>query len=101
MARRNTARQGQGDKTQVSASTTTRSLRLVGTAVIAAAAMLGAAGTARAQAPQPPAITNLFDQGHWTATPFIGFGFSGDLDSSTGALGVAGGHTSGVGGGPA
>jgi len=76
----------------VSASTTTRSLRLVRTAVIAAAAILAGAGTARAQAPQPPAITNLYDEGHWTATPFIGFGFSGDLDSSTGALGVAGGY---------
>ena len=54
--------------------------------------MLGAVSTARAQAPQPPAITNLFDQGHWTATPFIGVGFSGDLDSATGALGAAGGY---------
>jgi Outer membrane protein beta-barrel domain len=81
----------QGEKTQVSASTTTRSL-LLRTAVIAAAAMLGAVGTARAQTPQPAGITNLFDQGHWTATPFIGFGFSGDLDSASGALGVAGGY---------
>jgi opacity protein-like surface antigen len=28
----------------------------------------------------------------WTVTPFIGVGFSGDLDSATGAVGVAGGY---------
>lgn len=56
--------------------------------------MLGAVGTARAQpaAAQTPTITNLFDQGHWTVTPYIGVGFSGDLDSPTGALGAAGGY---------
>jgi hypothetical protein len=30
--------------------------------------------------------------GAWSVTPFAGFGFSGDLDSPTGALGVAGGY---------
>jgi opacity protein-like surface antigen len=30
--------------------------------------------------------------GQWNVTPFAGFGFSGDLDSATGALGVAAGY---------
>jgi hypothetical protein len=32
------------------------------------------------------------DVGQWNVTPFVGFGFSGDLDSATGAVGVAGGY---------
>jgi hypothetical protein len=30
--------------------------------------------------------------GHWTVTPFVGVGFSGDLDSGTGAVGAAAGY---------
>ena len=36
--------------------------------------------------------TTVIDPGHWTVTPFIGIGFSGDLDSPTGAFGAAAGY---------
>ncbi len=36
--------------------------------------------------------TTTITPGHWTVTPFVGFGFSGDLDSGTGLFGVAGGY---------
>jgi opacity protein-like surface antigen len=58
--------------------------------VISAVTLLALAGSARAQQPAP--TTNLVDTGHWTVTPFVGVGFSGDLDSATGAIGVAGGY---------
>ena len=47
-----------------------------------------------AVAQQPPAgqTTTTITPGHWTATPFVGFGFSGDLDSGTGLFGIAGGY---------
>jgi len=32
------------------------------------------------------------DGAQWNVTPFVGFGFSGDLDSGTGAVGVAAGY---------
>jgi len=61
--------------------------------MIAAVSILAVAGSARAQqATQPPPTTSVFDQGSWTVTPFLGFGFSGDLDSPTPALGIAGGY---------
>jgi hypothetical protein len=47
-------------------------------------AMLAFTHAAAAQQTTPTA--------HWTATPFAGFGFSGDLDSGTGALGAAAGY---------
>jgi opacity protein-like surface antigen len=43
---------------------------------------------AAAQAPAAGPAT----ESSWTVTPFIGFGFSGDLDSATGAFGIAGGY---------
>ena len=43
-------------------------------------------------AQQPGQTTTTISPGHWTATPFVGFGFSGDLDSGTGLFGVAGGY---------
>lgn len=43
-------------------------------------------------AQQPGQTTTTISPGHWTATPFVGFGFSGDLDSPTGLFGVAGGY---------
>lgn len=58
-----------------------------------AIAMLGCAVSASAQPAAQPTRTSLTSTGTWTVTPFIGFGFSGDLDSGTGALGVAGGYT--------
>ncbi|HMJ83902.1 MAG TPA: outer membrane beta-barrel protein [Vicinamibacterales bacterium] len=36
--------------------------------------------------------TTVMSPGHWTVTPFVGIGFSGDLDSATGALGAAAGY---------
>ena len=59
--------------------------------VIGALSMLAIAGTARAQSAQPT-TTTLVDPEHWTVTPYIGVGFSGDLDSGAFALGVAGGY---------
>jgi opacity protein-like surface antigen len=46
----------------------------------------------RATAQQPAAGGAQVNTGEWSITPFAGFGFSGDLDSATGALGVAGGY---------
>jgi outer membrane protein with beta-barrel domain len=34
----------------------------------------------------------VFTPGDWTVTPFVGLGFSGNLDSGTGALGAAAGY---------
>jgi opacity protein-like surface antigen len=48
--------------------------------------------TVGAAAQQPPASTTQAPLGSWSVTPFAGFGFSGDLDSPTGALGIAGGR---------
>jgi len=53
--------------------------------------MLGIAGTVHAQSAQPT-TTNLVDTGHFTVTPYIGVGFSGDLDQGSFAIGVAGGY---------
>jgi opacity protein-like surface antigen len=53
---------------------------------------LGLFGVGEAAGQQPTATTAPAAEGPWTVTPFIGFGFSGDLDSATGAFGVAGGY---------
>jgi opacity protein-like surface antigen len=57
-------------------------------ASLIAVSSLLASGVASAQSSTDGPIV----PGEWTVTPFIGFGFSGDLDSATGALGVAGGY---------
>ncbi|MQA31198.1 MAG: outer membrane beta-barrel protein [Luteitalea sp.] len=54
--------------------------------------MLAMAGAATAQPATQQTTTSLFNTGNWTVTPFIGVGFSGDLDSGTGAIGAAGGY---------
>jgi len=41
---------------------------------------------------QTTAASGPLTGGEWTVTPFAGIGFSGDLDSGTGALGIAGGY---------
>lgn len=51
-----------------------------------------ASATASAQPPAAGQTTTTITPGHWTVTPFVGFGFSGDLDSGTGLFGVAGGY---------
>jgi opacity protein-like surface antigen len=53
---------------------------------------MASATNARAQA-TTPATTSLTAPGTWTVTPFIGTGFSGDLDSPSLVFGVAGGYT--------
>ena len=60
------------------------------TAITLALASMVFTGTAAAQ----PAgqTTTTIPTGYWTVTPFVGVGFSGDLDSGTGAIGVAGGY---------
>jgi Outer membrane protein beta-barrel domain len=66
------------------------------TLIIAIVCSAGLGGSAFAQsAPAVPAgstTTTVFTPGTWTVTPSIGVGFSGDLDSGTTALGVAGGY---------
>jgi opacity protein-like surface antigen len=60
------------------------------TTVAVAALAFGAARSASAQpTTSGPAVLT---PGHWSVTPFVGFGFSGDLDSATGGFGVAGGY---------
>lgn len=51
-----------------------------------------AAQTTSSPRPAPAPSTTTIDPGHWTVTPFIGFGFSGDVDSATGAFGAAAGY---------
>jgi opacity protein-like surface antigen len=52
---------------------------------------------AQAQSPASPSqtarpTTTTFGSPTWTVTPFAGVGFSGDLDSGAGAIGVAAGY---------
>jgi opacity protein-like surface antigen len=57
--------------------------------------LVGSATDAAAQTSpgaQPPPSVTTQRVGGWSVTPFIGFGFSGDLDSAAGAFGVAGGY---------
>ena len=70
---------------------TTNARRWSATGMILATMVLGVATRAAAQQSTAPATTEIV-RGEWSVTPFIGFGFSGDLDSATGALGVAGGY---------
>lgn len=60
------------------------------TAITVALASLALPGTAAAQAAGQ--TTTTIRTGDWTVTPFVGVGFSGDLDSGTAAVGVAGGY---------
>jgi hypothetical protein len=66
-------------------SRSTKSITIA--SLIAVATMLGT-GSASAQSSTDGPIV----AGEVTVTPFIGFGFSGDLDSGTGIVGVAGGY---------
>jgi opacity protein-like surface antigen len=59
---------------------------------IAALAVVSVALTGSAAAQAPGQTTTTITPGHWTATPFVGVGFSGDLDSGTGLFGVSGGY---------
>ena len=61
------------------------------TAIAIAVVMMCLGKTAAAQQPTAPSAATT-PSGAWSVTPFAGFGFSGDLDSATGALGVAGGY---------
>jgi opacity protein-like surface antigen len=54
--------------------------------------LTSAALTQTAAAQSAARTTTTITEGHWTATPFVGVGFSGDLDSATGAIGIAGGY---------
>jgi len=65
-------------------SSRTKSITIA--SLIAVSSVLGT-GVASAQSSTDGPLT----AGQVTVTPFIGFGFSGDLDSATGAVGVAGG----------
>ena len=49
--------------------------------------------TPNASAQSATTTTSLTTPGTWTVTPFIGVGFSGDLDSGSTVFGVAGGYT--------
>jgi opacity protein-like surface antigen len=65
-------------------SSRTKSITIA--SLVALSSLIGT-GAATAQSTDGPLVP-----GEITVTPFIGFGFSGDLDSATGALGVAGGY---------
>jgi len=56
--------------------------------------LVATAATAQTTGGTPPAAgaTNIFTPGQWAVTPFIGVGFSGDVDSATGAFGAAAGY---------
>jgi len=60
--------------------------------VMAGGALIVALVAATPAAAQAPAVAQAGTPGQFTVTPFAGFGFSGDLDGGTGALGVAGGY---------
>ena len=60
-------------------------------AALFAAALFAIPHSASAQATTPPAAGQL-QTGQWTVTPVIGTAFSGDVDSPTVVLGVAGGY---------
>jgi opacity protein-like surface antigen len=66
------------------------------TLIIALLCWAGLERTALAQtAPPPPpgaTTTTVFTPGNFVVTPFVGLGFSGDLDSGTGTLGAAAGY---------
>jgi opacity protein-like surface antigen len=62
--------------------------RRVGAAMIAAAALLVVPHPAQAQGTAAAPLQT----GQWTVTPVIGTAFSGDVDSPTVVLGVAGGY---------
>jgi len=66
-------------------SRSTKSLTLA--SLIAVSSLFGT-GVANAQSATDGPIV----PGELTVTPYIGFGFSGDLDSATGAVGVAGAY---------
>jgi opacity protein-like surface antigen len=74
-----------------------RTRQYLGVVITALVLGLNLTSSAYAQTRQPrpaspPQTTTLVPPSHWTVTPFVGFGFSGDLDSATGALGAAGGY---------
>lgn len=76
-------------------TTTTLQRAMLATAFAVAISLTfaDAAAAQTAAAPPPaPSTTTVFSPGHWTVTPFIGVGFSGDVDSATGALGAAAGY---------
>ncbi|MGE0449352.1 MAG: outer membrane protein [Vicinamibacterales bacterium] len=60
--------------------------------VIAALAFSAALTTTAAAQPAAPQTTTTIDPGYWTVTPFVGLGFSGDLDGGTAVLGGAAGY---------
>ena len=79
----------------MSICTPPRRHRLTRSILMIAFCVTGTAGIAQAQTrttTAPPPSTNVVAPGHWTITPFVGVGFSGDLDSGTGALGAAAGY---------
>ena len=69
----------------------TTSPRWFTTAVILGTMLVCAPTRAVAQQSAVAAATQI-TPGEWSVTPFAGFGFSGDLDGATGALGAAGGY---------
>jgi hypothetical protein len=65
------------------------------TFVVALTCVFGVERTALAQtasARPAPATTTVFSPGDWTVTPFVGVGFSGDLDGGAGSIGASAGY---------
>jgi opacity protein-like surface antigen len=72
--------------------TTPRTTILFITVACAFSLTLADVAAAQTTSAAAPSTTTVFSPGHWTVTPFIGVGFSGDVDSATGALGAAAGY---------
>jgi len=68
--------------------------RICPSLTLAIALISPVAARAQTAATPPPGstTTTVFTPGNWTVTPFVGVGFSGDLDSGTGALGASAGY---------
>jgi opacity protein-like surface antigen len=80
-------------KGETIAMTTTRLKHTVAAFAVTVATFASATGAQAQPASTQPTTTSLTEVGSWTVTPYIGVGFSGDLDSGTRVLGVAGGYT--------
>jgi len=70
-----------------------RSLTLILTLMCAMGLSRTVFGQTTTPTPAPGGTTTtVFSAGNWTVTPFVGVGFSGNLDGGTGVVGASGGY---------